>query len=148
MMDTWVFILLFCLYLYMFKIFHNKKLFKKENKISYWHLCGVNKLQFTENNTPQVIQQSFPASQVLPIQGAQVRSLVGEIRSHIWHSKTHTHTHTDTMKLHSQVLTRWLDVHNQGSPASLIQTHQLPCCCLSVPGTFPPGELGTNYSFC
>ena len=51
MIDTWVFILLFCLYLYMFKIFHNKKLFKKGNKISYWHLCGMNKLQFTENNT-------------------------------------------------------------------------------------------------
>ena len=111
----------------------------------------MNKLQFTENNTSQVIQQSFPGSPVLPIQGAQVRSLVGEIRSHTWRGKTHTDIHTQketSFPSTAAVLTRWPDVHNQGSPPTLVQTHQLPCCCLNMPGTFPPGELGTNYSFC
>lgn len=33
LMDKWVCIFLFCLYLYMFEIFHSKKLFKKEESL-------------------------------------------------------------------------------------------------------------------
>ena len=153
MIDTWVFILLFCLYLYMFKIFHNKKLFKKGNKISYWHLCGMNKLQFTENNTSSHTAEFPWQSSASSTRGTGSIPGWGNKIPHVARQHTHTHTHTHTHNETSfpsaiAVLTIWLDVHNQGSPHTLVQTHQLPCCCLSMPGTFPPGELGTNYSFC